>query len=164
MTHIYDAEGKLPKLDHLHELVQLAVDDARSLPVGKYRPEAGEWHKPHSHEEECFVCLAGATMAMGLQSPISYHLIPSSFKRRTRAYLWALEKVRGGNYGPAAKMFYGANRLKRLRVEHFHDLGLEVSEKTPLIRYMDFTGWNEFNVFLRDLETRVIPALKEAGL
>ena len=149
MTH-----SKLPGT--LSDLITAAVGDARSLNRSLYIPCAREWHVPENGR--CLVCLAGTMMAGSLNARPQREYSPSDFTHIDRDKLFALNKLREGNWTAAWNLFYGgrpgpaaATRLSALAAPSF-----------PL-----FGGWTQFDEHLRSLE-QTVPRLRkieeQAGL
>jgi len=170
----YDA---LTRIDKLSDLVELAIADARKLDPETYEPHADRWHQPQRFEGGdgprtgfCEVCLAGAVIAgRDLTLPridatpgslSQFYGEPvNSFNRPLHARLHALDSVRRGYYRQAAIEIVPVKSYDRgedLRLnEELRDL--DRSE------FSEFSGWEQFNQFLDDLERRVLPALRAAG-
>lgn len=68
----------------LHELLTLALDDIERLGDG-YQLDMGAWHMPY--DGVCYVCMAGAIMAMTIEYPETMYVIPdhTDFDSKLRA-------------------------------------------------------------------------------
>ena len=155
----------------LSDLAQLAVEDARKLDRKTYWPDAGRWHEPRLKDEQVLyhVCLGGAVIAgHGLAKDdedttpglVAQRLAKGVMTTDNAIYhrLVALDSVRQGLYHSAERAMHDnpSVALDSRLDEALHDI------RQP--RYAKFCNWDEFGQFLDDLEQRVIPALRAAGI
>jgi len=134
--------------DTLSGLLACAIDDARQLDRSLYLPYAGEWHV--QQQNLCQVCLSGAVMASSLEADPLKELSPSDFPQDAMNKLFALNRMRCGDWITAWHHLYGgspsltvSNRLLEL----------------PQPQYCHFDGWEHFEAHLRCLEA-LVPHLR----
>ncbi|MCY4431132.1 MAG: hypothetical protein OXC11_12175 [Rhodospirillales bacterium] len=164
----------LTDVERLSELVKLAVDDARKLDRDAYWPDAGRWHEPKPkdrtyNEMVCHVCLGGAVIAgRGLADDyedVTPGMVAAKGSRGDMARndsiynrLVALDSVRQGLYHSAARWMQEDTSIA---LDSRLDNALNRIREP---RHAKFRNWDEFGRFLDDLESRVIPALRAAGI
>lgn len=107
---------KLPAA--LHDVIGVALDDLERVRKDKkrYAVEMETWHDPLVTENEttgeetktgpCYVCFAGAVMAMTLKAPSDRSIDPESFDDHTRNRLYALNDIRNGDPTAAVEAVY----------------------------------------------------------
>ena len=130
----------------LAELIRVAIADAGKLDEEIYRPDAATWHVPWRHYDRaladprrCSVCLAGAVIAGHLGGTPDRDLTPGNYEDETYGALYALDKVRRGDWAGACSSLNQERRADEVGV-----LGIPVER--------DFHGWDEFRAHLRSLE------------
>ena len=142
--------------DTLSKLITAAVRNARSLNRSLYIPFAREWHVPENGR--CLVCLAGTMMAGSLNARPQREYSPSDFAHIDMDKLFALNKLREGNWIAAWNLFYGGRPGPSTTAQ----LSALAAHSFPM-----FGGWTQFDEHLRSLE-RTVPRLRkieeQAGL
>lgn len=98
--------------DKLSDLIDVALEDLTAVEQqpGQYVVRMGVWHVP-TIDEGCAVCLAGAVMAMRLDTPRGRAYRPSMFPNDTYHKLVALDDVRVGEVWLALRRFYEGQPL-----------------------------------------------------
>lgn len=81
------------------ELITLAMDDLnRAERSDKYSVSMSNWHYPMQGGERCYVCFAGAVMAMTMKVPIDFEIdSPDQFLGANSNKLASLDYFRLGN-------------------------------------------------------------------
>ena len=135
----------------LSDLIEMAIQDARSLDRDIYEPNAREWHLPTNGI--CMVCLTGAMIAQTMGEDPETDTEPKDYYEEgwTEA-LYALNEARSGEYGYALIV-----------------MGMKLPEpaedfrwRYPQPRNQDFRTWEELDDHMASLED-VIRALREKG-
>lgn len=113
---------KLP--NRLSSLLRMAVEDAKICEATPgYTLRMGHWHTPDYSEKTCYVCLAGAVMAVEQQMPWGENIenslaIPSSEIERGK--LRAIDHMRTGLMFGASECLLGTGSSLRLSKEETH--------------------------------------------
>jgi len=134
--------------DTLSDLLTCAIDDARQLDRSRYLPSARQWHV--HQENQCLVCLSGAVMAASLEADPLIELAPSDFPHNAMHKLYALNRIRCGNWIDAWVFLHGSPPSLLIR-NRLSDL--------PSPRFSHFQGWDQFDAHLRCLEA-LVPHLR----
>lgn len=148
-----------PIPEKLTDLIELALADAKTLDRDKYIPDAGNWHNPKPSRNTCLVCLAGMIMVGTLGLRPTDVGIPRRWYDEDPKWtdaIMALDDVRDGDYVSAVD-----------KVMSYFEVTVEVKEKLtviPTARPELFSGWEQWDQFARQLETEVLPALRELGV
>ena len=136
--------------DTRHELLTLAVADARSLKRSDCLPGFGDWHTPKGHGR-CAICLAGAVLAGPLGcSPIEEAkpwLLSYLYQRK----LEALADARCGNWIEAILHMHLRMPPRGIFQRLVH---------LPSPRCSRFSGWEPFDAHRQPLES-IVPSLRE---
>ena len=121
--------------DTLHELLALAIKDAKALDTSKYMPNFLAWHVYNEHGDGlCEVCLTGAVLAQSLNVDIketvqSVDIYGSSIGNK----LIAVNYLRAGYVIEAAWALYGDN----------FQMPQGVGAHQPMY-HSSFRGWQKF--------------------
>ena len=135
--------------DTLSGLITIALRDARSLDRERYLPHAREWHEPsNSH---CLVCLSGAVMSVSFKASPRHPCTPTNFPALEMDKLFALNKVREGNWIWAWTLFYGSPTRRSLKRR---------LAALPAPSFSNFYSWPDFEAHLQSLE-RIVPRLRK---
>lgn len=149
--------------EKLSDLIDLAIEDARSLNRTVYQPNYTVWHM--AEPEYCNVCLAGAMLAGTLGEPSDMTTAPEHYSDDWNNALVALDSVRNGLYFEA---------LIDLGVEDdgyadaaqvpndVEDARLAFNSALPQPVEEDFHSWEQFDQHLASLEA-VADALRQRG-
>ena len=143
-----------PPPRRLSDLIEMAVEHARSLDRDAYRPNAREWHRAEPHTGTCMVCLSGAMIAGAIGEDPMRDAEPSDYHREwkwTKA-LYALDETRRGDYGHAL-IFLGMTPPVPPG---------DFRWRYPQPDAQEFQTWEEFDVHLASLEEAAL-ALRADG-
>ena len=132
----------------LSGLLTSAINDARQLDRSRYLPSARQWHV--HQENQCQVCLSGAVMAASLEADPLIELVPSDFPHNAMHKLYALNRIRCGNWIDAWVFLHGSPPSLLIR-NRLSDL--------PSPRFSHFDGWDQFDAHLLSLEL-FVPQLR----
>ena len=133
----------------MSDLLEAAIDDARSLDPEHYQPVSYAWHSP-DEDGPCQVCLAGSLIAKSLQGSPHQMLTPYRFSEDTQRMLQAVDYMRNGNWYLAFIRFYGFH--PSCSFEYL--LG-----GIPAPSNSDFVGWHAFRAHLDSLQA-ILPELR----
>ena len=146
------------KIDTLHGLLRVALDDAQKIDRDVYLPRGLEWHHPHSFKQ-CNVCLAGFVMAGHLQASQKISLSPCRYQQQTERRLLAIDALRCGKIETAFRNLHGLAKPFSFPV-----LSLPYSViRDQAISVAAFKSWEDWDAAAPVYE-RLHDALKEAGL
>ncbi len=129
----------------LHELLAVAIKDAKILDRQLYRPYALSYHTFDRNFNHCRVCLAGAVMVHTLEAVIKDMLDPEDYPKQTRFKLYALDQMRLGHFRSAYKTLY----LCRTEIPDY--IGQRLDD-LPEPKKRNFSCWNDFDEHLKSLE------------
>lgn len=137
----------------LHQMLALAVADARRIDRNDYLPSFGDWHTP-TDDGLCAICLAGSVLAGTLGASPHSQAMPFL---KNNAYFRKLEALDSSRCGKWIEAFCFMHRkpptgITRTRL---HSL--------PAPSNALFQGWEQFDAHLDSIET-FIPLIREIEL
>ena len=137
----------------LHQMLALAVADARRIDRNDYLPSFGDWHTPKDNGL-CAICLAGSVLAGTLE--VSPHCQAIPFLRNN-AYFRKLQALDSSRCGEWLDAFHFMHRkwpsgITRSRLQSL------AAPSHPL-----FQGWKQFDAHLDSIET-FVPLIREIEL
>ena len=137
----------------LHEMLTLAVADARSIKRSDYLPSYSDWHTPKEHGQ-CAICLAGGVLAGTLG--VSPHSEAMPFLLNN-AYFRKLEALDSSRCGEWIDAFKHMHRVWPTGITYARLKSLP-PPSNPL-----FHGWDQFDAHLKSIET-FIPLVRNIEL
>ena len=135
--------------DTMHELLAVAITDAKAISRRVYKPHFGYWHCPIDNGK-CLVCLAGSIIARSLNSPAKANIRPSFLSTDVQRKMDALNAMRHGNWLHAYDLIYNSAPDRST---------LDALLSLPAPAQCDFIGWRQFNAHLKSLQ-RILPKLR----
>ncbi len=137
----------------LHQMLALAVADARRIDRNDYLPSFGDWHTPKD-DGLCAICLAGSVLAGTLGASPHSQAMPFL---KNNAYFRKLEALDSSRCGEWIDAFHFMHRrwpsgVTRSRLESL-----------PAPSHSLFQGWKQFDAHLDSIET-FIPLIREIEL
>ena len=153
----------------LSQIVANGIDAGRELRARetdsagrRFVPHTGYWYCPNEKEKICLVCFAGALIARARTDGSGEESTPEDIEEPWRSECNALEAVRQGLWREAFEHAYGTQcpegRERTARV-----LGAFFAQTVPVApASRGFSGWDEFEHFVADIEQRILPAIERA--
>ena len=139
--------------DTLHQMLTLAVADARSINRNHYIPSYGDWHTPKEHGL-CAICLAGGVLAGTLSVSPRSEAMPFLLNN---AYFRKLEALNSSRCGEWIDAFHHMHRIWPAGITRARLKSLP-PPSNPL-----FHGWDQFDAHLESIET-FIPLIRNIEL
>ena len=154
------------QLDKPSELLQVAIQDIKSLDREVYMPDAFNFHNPtrlttgeNGLGNRCLVCDAGAVIAGTLNGTPSANLFPGKYEPAIEARLCAIDSLRRGSVLGA---MHAMNLVDGRNPERsFAKIEADTAHIEPPAMF-GFWGWDDMDRHVQSLE-RFAGELSEAG-
>ena len=136
--------------ERLSDLLETAIEDARSLSRKVYHPHFHEWHSMNP-QGKCEICLGGSILAGTYGFDPDHEVISQRLDLEQQRKIDALNSIRTGGWSYAYEI---VNR---------HPPGQELLDELhalPVPAHPEFVGWRQFNSHIKSLEA-IVPRLRK---
>ena len=165
---IKDTQAQTRPPEKLSDLIRLAVKDARRMNPDEYWPDAGIFHQrfevntedwntehygPPPPPNACHACVAGAVIAGTLKTSPDEPRSPMSFEKGWSGSLYALDRIRCGDYD-TAYLYHYIGYISPIEEQLSAELRMKLNHLSvnypPVHR--GFANWEQFKAHIDSLE------------